>query len=261
MRQGAGLTVAALAEALDWPKSKVSKLENGRQFPSADDLTSWGQACQVESGTIERLIDQLDSSKAVHVEFRKQAADGQVPVQEGYTELYRSSRRVVKVETVVVPGPLQTVDYARALMTIAAVRTGAPLGDVGEAARRRAARYDLILDPEREVEILVWEPVLHLVVGSSEVMLAQLDRLQTVIGLPGVRFGIVPLDAPVVEVPRAFSIFDRLVVVEGQGSATFDERPEAFGTYTAMAERLWSMAVEGDQARTLIVAAAERHRR
>ena len=78
-------------------------------------------------------------------------------------------------------------------------------------------------------------------------MLAQLDRLQTVIGLPEVRFGIIPFNTPVVEVPASFSIFDDLVLVKDQGSATFEDGADTLDVYNAMSERLWSMAAEGDE--------------
>ena len=41
LRRAAGLTGRQLADALSWPPSKVSKLENGRQTPSDDDVRAW----------------------------------------------------------------------------------------------------------------------------------------------------------------------------------------------------------------------------
>ena len=41
LRRGAGLTGRQLAQALSWPPSKISKLENGRQTPTDDDIRAW----------------------------------------------------------------------------------------------------------------------------------------------------------------------------------------------------------------------------
>ena len=41
LRQQAGLTGRQVADSLSWPASKVSKLENGRQTPTDDDIRGW----------------------------------------------------------------------------------------------------------------------------------------------------------------------------------------------------------------------------
>ena len=83
-------------------------------------------------------------------------------------------------------GPIEISQYAVA-PTLAGL-LGLPVPPLADAP---PAPELMDLPVEREVEILVWEPVLHLVVGSSEVMLAQLDRLQTVIGLLRLRHPVV----------------------------------------------------------------------
>lgn len=260
LREAAGLSGPAFADVTGWTLPKISKMENGRQFPTDDEVRQWGRACHADPPTIDRLSNLLESSKAVHLDYRRQADGGQLPVQRTYTLLYEASTRISKVETTVVPGPLQTVEYARTLMVIAAERMGLPLGDEQEAAQERSARYDLIVDRDRRVSLLIWEAALHLGVGSAEIMLEQLDRLQTIVDHPTIQFGVIPFAATVVEIPRAFSIFDDLVLVEGQGSATFEQSPEVTAGHRTTAERLWSMAITGPDARRLILAAADRHR-
>lgn len=41
LRQAADMSGRQLAESLSWPPSKVSKLENGRQTPTDDDIRKW----------------------------------------------------------------------------------------------------------------------------------------------------------------------------------------------------------------------------
>ncbi|GAA4223045.1 transcriptional regulator with XRE-family HTH domain [Streptosporangium album] len=50
LRLDAKMTGRQLAARYGWQASKVSKLENGRQTPSADDIRSWCDAVQDYSG-------------------------------------------------------------------------------------------------------------------------------------------------------------------------------------------------------------------
>src|SRR5215510_5177333 len=45
LRRAAGLSGDQLAARLAWARSKVPKLENGRQMPTEADLTAWAEAC------------------------------------------------------------------------------------------------------------------------------------------------------------------------------------------------------------------------
>lgn len=58
LRQQAGHSGRQLAEVLFWPPSKVSKLENGRQTPSDEDIRAWTRATNSEDET-ETLLASL----------------------------------------------------------------------------------------------------------------------------------------------------------------------------------------------------------
>lgn len=51
LRTIAGLSGRALAEALSWPPSKVSKLENAKQTPTDDDIRNWTRATDAAGET------------------------------------------------------------------------------------------------------------------------------------------------------------------------------------------------------------------
>ena len=51
LRTAAGVTGRQLAEALAWPASKVSKLENGRQTPTTQDIQDWTRVTGSETDT------------------------------------------------------------------------------------------------------------------------------------------------------------------------------------------------------------------
>jgi transcriptional regulator with XRE-family HTH domain len=71
LRLQAGLKGQDLARATSWTGSKVSKLENGRQRPSAADLETWCAVCDAP-GETRGLLAKLDE---VHAQM---PSDGQV---------------------------------------------------------------------------------------------------------------------------------------------------------------------------------------
>jgi hypothetical protein len=99
--------------------------------------------------------------------------------------------------------------------------------------------------------------VLRWMLCPPEIMRAQLDRLQTVVGLSTVRFGIIPMTARIAITPQnSFQMYDDIAIVETfVGEITY--RADDAEVYGRVMERLWEQAATGDEARRLIVAAAE----
>lgn len=258
IRQDAGIRSAALARQLDWPRSKVTKIERGDQFPSVEDITAWCEACDA-SGEASRLIDQRDASWKLHLEHRSAGDDGP-PTQALYSQLMETSRVVSLVETMLVPGPLQVPAYARAVLAMSFRRTGRPLDRLDEEVAERVGRARFLGLAGLELRFLVHEAALRLIVDTPETMLSQLDRLQSVVDHPHVRFGILPFSAPLAEMPRAFGLYDQLVTAETMGGDLVHAGGTEAEQYRSVERRLWANAVEGDQARKLLLAAASSHR-
>ncbi|WP_373291292.1 Scr1 family TA system antitoxin-like transcriptional regulator [Pilimelia anulata] len=125
--------------------------------------------------------------------WRARLAGGLAAVQLDYHEAVAASRVVASFETAYVPDLLQIPDYARAVFADAARRHA--LGDAGvaDAVRARLARQPYLYDPAKRFEFLLTPMALGYLVAPPAVMRAQLDRLLSVIGLPGVRFGVMPV--------------------------------------------------------------------
>lgn len=118
-------------------------------------------------------------------------------------------------------------------------------------------RQQWLYDPGKRFEFLVAEPVLRWRTCPAEVMRGQLDRLHGVIGLSNVRFGVLPMDAPISTTPQnAFQVYDDTVFVETFVGESVHQGDDA-ATYTRILARLWDDAVEGEQARRYLVAAAQ----
>ena len=97
MREATGLSQLQLAERLGWgPRSgppKISKLENGRQMPSANDVRLWADATG-NTDSIPELLAMLADIQAVHVRRRKLLQQGEAPLQEEYDQRIQAATHI-----------------------------------------------------------------------------------------------------------------------------------------------------------------------
>src|SRR5205823_2663628 len=91
LRQDAGYSGRELAESLSWPPSKVSKLENGRQTPTDDDIRGWTRATNNEAET-EALLTSLHTLEVQHAEWQRILRAGLRPRQQELIEWDQKTR-------------------------------------------------------------------------------------------------------------------------------------------------------------------------
>lgn len=251
---GGRLTGAQLAERLGdgWTKSKVSKLENGRQTADADELRAWADATG-QPEAYEGLLAQLRGFESRIRSWRRQLASGHRPVQEAITAEHDRTRVLTIWENNLVPGMLQTPEYARHVLTRHANLMQSPR-DTEEAVRARIRRQDGLWEPGRTYRILMWEAACFALVCPPSVLAAQLDRLTSVIGLDTVEFGIVPFSASLkIYAGNSFWIYDdRRVVVEDWHAELWLDDTDSVATYQRVWDTLSESAVYGTDAQNVI---------
>jgi transcriptional regulator with XRE-family HTH domain len=261
LRVQAGLSGEDLARAATpngWAQSKVSRIENGNQIPSVDDILAWVRACGAGEDVVPELLQARDEAKVATVTFRARMRQGQAPVQGDYNALVESSTLIRHLETVYVPGLLQIRGYAERVLTEMITLHELEIDDVAAAVAARMERQRWLYSDKR-FEFLLAEPVLRWVLPAPEVMRAQLDRLQTIIGLPNIRFGIIPMGVPLATTPQnsvqTYAGDNVLAVAETYIGETMHRGDEA-AKYQRAIDLQWADAVEGDRARELITQAA-----
>lgn len=253
LRAQAGLTGKALADSTGWQASKVSRIEHGQQTPARADIEAWAQTCGADDETTTALLELLDEGLGLRATFRDRMRQGQEQVQRSYNEIISAAARIRYFETAWIPGMLQTAGYARRVFAEMVVLHDLAVDDVDAAVATRLQRQQLLYDQAKQWEFLLAEPVLRWMLGPADVMRGQLDRLQTVIGAPNIRFGIIPMGRELATTPQnAFQVYDDLVIVETFLGETFHTGPDA-DTYCKAMDRLWDEAVSGEQAREFIV--------
>lgn len=260
LRESAGLAAKDVAEATGFFPSKVSRLEHGRQTPSSDDIRAWVTACGADEATADDIIDILAAAQTERHAWRLRMRHGQKPVQERYNALAEASRTIRHFELVAVPGLVQTPEYARVMATEMVKMHRPDVDDVDQTVATKMERQRLLYEPDRRFEFLLAEPVLRWLLCPPAVMRGQLDRLFGLIGMPNVRFGILPLGVRLSAIPQnsvVIYVGDEVTVsVDGFAGATW-YRGEESSPYVDGVDRVWSDAVESDDARRLIVKAID----
>lgn len=255
----ADLSGKDLAEARGWAQSKVSRIENGRQMPSIADVEAWADTCHASAEEIQSLLRLRDEARVAHATFRSRMRQGQEEVQATHNELVKDSHLIRHFETVYVPGLLQVPAYARRVFAEMISLHGLEIDDVDAAVAMRMQRQQMLYDPAKSFEFLLGESVLRWLICPPAVMRGQLDRLQTVIGLERIQFGIVPMGVELATTPQnSFQVYvsdDPVATAETFIGETFHRGEEA-EAYGRALDRMWEEAATGDQARELLIAAA-----
>lgn len=262
IREEAGLTGTVLAGMLGWPQSKISKLENGKQTPTAVDIAAWVRVCRGSEDAVLELQAALDEAEELRRDWRTQARRGQVGIQHDYDELARNATVIRNFEIAWVPGLLQTLGYARYRAMEGVDLHEANPDEIEATARARMRRQDVLYEGGRRFEFVIGEEALHRLLCPPDVMLGQLARLDVVAaGIPDVTFGIIPFSRQMSLSPQhGFVIYDNVAIVENF-IEELTYRPEYTQRLSAVMDRFAAEAVFGDDARALIVRAMENLRR
>ncbi len=250
-RTAAGLTGAALAERLGsgWAQPKISKIESGKQLPSEAEVRSWAAATGADGA---RLLDLR--SRALHeyaaYEDRFDAAGGADRMQVSIGEAEQAASVVRVYLPNLVPGLLQTPEYARAVIT----SPGGPL-DAGKSADEvsrmiaaRVRRQAILYEPGREIVLLFGEAALHTLVADAETMREQIRHIARLATTTNATIGVVPFRtaAPVIAL-HGWSQLDDVVSVETISGALEIADPAELAKYERFVKLLADVAICGPE--------------
>ena len=258
LRQDAGLSGVALAGTLGWQQSKVSRIEGGQQMPTEGDVQAWAEAAGAAPERVEDLLERRAEATTEQQTWRRRTRRGLAAVQQDYNELVARTTVTRMFETAVVPGLLQTWDYAYWVAVDSIRLHGDPKGRGPEApADAKVARAKHLDDPAKRFEFIIAEPALGWLACPPEVMVDQLSAIELASRRSNVRLGVVPLRRRIAGWPQnSFALYDDVARVEGF-VAEDEYTGDVAKKYRQIFDELWGDAVEGEEARQLIVAAAD----
>jgi transcriptional regulator with XRE-family HTH domain len=253
LRMKDGLSGVALAGRLGWVQSKVSRIERGRQAVSEEEASAWAEAVGADGETTATLLSEVRTVRAEYASWRKGLSTGHARQQE-LIEVDARASLIRNFEVGVMPGLLQTAEYARYRFAENVEVHGAPGEDLDDAVRIRMQRQQILYDSSKQLKFVVTESVLRTLLCPAQVMRGQLDRLLALIGMNHVEFGVIPLGARMPVAPmHGFVMFDEdLVIVETFGAEMMlRDTSEARG-YEQVFAQLREVASQGEDARALI---------
>ncbi|MFD9378732.1 Scr1 family TA system antitoxin-like transcriptional regulator [Streptomyces sp. NPDC059999] len=125
LRVEAGVNGKDFAARIGWQRSKVSRLENGKQTATAGDVAAWASAAGVPEQAAD-LASRLRGLESQQRSWRRQLAAGHRPVQDRYVVEYQQTATMRGYEATVIPGLFQTPGYAGHLFERNAVLMRSP---------------------------------------------------------------------------------------------------------------------------------------
>jgi transcriptional regulator with XRE-family HTH domain len=252
LRLERGWTVEQVASHLLFSTSKVSRLETGRRGASAHDIH---QLCDLYV-----VGDQLRRDLAKLAAEGKHSAWYRNPdLRSDYAGLEAAAETISDFALGVVPGLLQTEEYARAVLLGHPPRL--PPDVIEQRIAARIARQHLLTSDSRpRFAALVDEGVLHRLVGSRHVMRAQLERMLEAASIPDVSVRVIPFDAGVLPTPNSKYIILTFaqpeiadtVFLEGLTGDNYVDRPEDIEVYKDAFAVMTGMAADAERSRGII---------
>jgi transcriptional regulator with XRE-family HTH domain len=234
-REEAHKTQREAADALYWSPSKIIRIEGGQVAISVTDLKALLDFYDVKDE--ERVDELIAMARQSRRQPWSQYRDVIPPNAATYFG-YESSAAIVRQwEPFLVPGLLQTGDYAYHVLTGVSDRDD-------RAARRlvdaRIERQELLKrDRTPELFFMVSEAAVRLVIGSAEIMRAQLTQVLELSERPDVTFRIMPfakganvgLRGPFVLLEFPDPEDGDVLYLETRGDAVFVDEDEETSTY------------------------------
>ncbi|MEV6943097.1 helix-turn-helix transcriptional regulator [Streptomyces sp. NPDC051172] len=265
LRELKGMTAEEVAERLLVSQSKISRLENGRRSISQRDVRDLCGVYEVED---HRIVDSL---MQMAKDSRQQGwwhSFGDIPYSV-YIGLETDAASLRVYDPQVVPGLLQTRQYAEALIAGALPETAAT--DVEKRVQVRLRRQERITAPDSPLRLwtVMDEAALRRVVGNRSLMRDQLEYLVEQSQLPHVTVQVIPFDMgahpglngqyAILEFPDAAD--SSVVYIEGVTSDLYLEKANDVQKYSVMYEHLRAQALNPDQSRQFIADIAKEYAR
>lgn len=257
LRDLSGVSGRDLAQRIGISQSKVSRIESGAVVPSLPEVIAWGEELGVSVEAQERLT-ALTEAAYNEVHPWRAALQRRGNLQDTIQDLESTATRIYTFQPALVPGLLQTAEYARRVIAMfhRQYSDKDPAAEVAGRLHRQLSLYET----NRHFDFLITETALRWRPGPVALQLAQLDRIASVSTLENVTVGLIPLDVEATALTT-----HNFVVYEGDDGATDStvtvetihadmtvDSAEHVETYRSRWETLSRMALFGDEAQEFL---------
>jgi transcriptional regulator with XRE-family HTH domain len=217
-REAAGITLTEMAKLINYSIGHLSNVETAQKTPRRELVILYGEALNASESLLE-LYGLLAYESHPVESFTR------------FMEAERHATVIHKYELAVIPGLLQTENYARALL--AAGRPNAKPEEIDDLVIARMERQTILTgDAPPALWLVLDETVLMRPIGGDEVMAAQFDRLIEAAARPGITIQVIPLATGAhAGLDSSFTILSfptgpDIAYSEDSATGHFHERPE-----------------------------------
>lgn len=240
LREAAGKSLADVADAGLGSKAKISKIETGKSPVKIPDVRTLCWFYGADGATTDALAALAPGTQ--QPDWWETYSNVVVPDWFGlYVGLEESAAGLRCFDPVLIHGVLQTEDYARGVI---GCEDGLEPEVIDQRVAFRMNRQQRVLRRSSTLSVVLGQAALSLIVGSPDVMTAQLEHLRR-LGRGGqVAINILPWTAGPYPMLGSFTILDfvesddpRVVYVEFSMGARYVEQPSQVAEY----ERVFQM--------------------
>lgn len=258
-RESAGVTIESVADKMECSASKISRIETGHTSATPRDVRDMLGIYGVAGDECEELVQIAREAR------QKGWWHPYSTVLTGaYVGLEAAAESIRAYEQQVVPGLLQTEDYARAM--IRAARPDITASEVERRVSVRMARQSLLTQDDRiDLWVVLDEAVVSRPVGGDAVMRAQLHRLVEAADLPNVTIQVLSFEAGAhAGMDGTFAILDfpepgdpDVVFAENATGGLFLEKNDELRKYIFIFDHIRAAALRPEESVALIMKLAE----
>jgi transcriptional regulator with XRE-family HTH domain len=206
LRTGMDKTAEDVAEVLRWSKAKISRYELAQGGLKPEDVAKLLEFYGVQGSQREQLLALAE--EGTHKAWWDSYDDVLTEGHREYIALEAEATSILEWQINVVPGLLQTEQYARnVLSAYQEVATISPRAVERRVETRRIRQQLLTSDEPLKYVVILDESVLYRRRGDQSTMRAQLQRLADAAQLPNVTIQILPLQRDHGLAVDSFSIF------------------------------------------------------
>jgi transcriptional regulator with XRE-family HTH domain len=248
-RSAAGLSQEQLGQHVGYSAAQVGKVEMGERAPARDFASRCDQTLPAADGLFTRIYVLI------------QRWDGSYP--SWFAEWVEAERRATALccwEPLLVPGLVQTADYARALFEAWRLADGDALDLLVTGRMERQLIFERPEPPS--LWVIVDEGVLHRRIGSAKIMYDQLTHLAGLADRPNMTIQVVPAEVGAhVGLLGAFAIATledtRIVYMESPDQGQTTAMPSVSAKVSATFDTLRAEALPRGASQDLIRKVAE----
>jgi transcriptional regulator with XRE-family HTH domain len=262
LREEHGLTLAQAAKQVDWTGAKLSRIENGQRGVHPNDVRALADVYGVTGEEREALITLAREARQ---RGWWQPYGSALPYGFAtYVGLESEASSIATYEPELIPGLMQSEDYARAQMRAAPIPE--PEEEIDKRVAVRMTRQQRFADANPpEYWVILNEAVLHRQVGGPAILRTQLDRLAELGQAPTVTLQVLPFSAgahPAGHGPFTVLGFPEpedldVAYVEYLTGRAFLEESDEVSRYTLVLNHLRARALSADDSIALIRTVAQ----